>query len=152
MNDEEGMGNHRNRSKGRQGSTTAIELVVAVVFLIVFTGAAIGMSRLSAGMGAPGIFQLVPLGMAGVGVLMIVATLVRIARTRQMAAELEEASARKERVDALELETREAELKERLRRAVPDSVERPEPIICAYCGASRGVEEPACGGCGAKRS
>ncbi|MCX5689302.1 MAG: hypothetical protein NTV94_05850 [Planctomycetota bacterium] len=142
----------RERLAARREPANAIELVVVLVFLCVFIGAAIGMSRFSGGMGAPGIFQLVPLGMAGVGVLLMVATVVRFSKRRQMQDQFQAAKEQQAEIERLELRTREAELQERMRRAAADSKKAIEPIVCAYCGTSRGPDELACGGCGSKRS
>ena len=142
----------RERLAERREPANAIELVVALVFLCVFVGAAIGMSRFSSGMGAPGIFQLVPLGMAAVGVLLMVATVVRFLTRRQTQDQMQALARQQEEIEQLELRTREAELQERMRRAAADSKMALEPVNCAYCGATRGPTELACDGCGAKRS
>ena len=95
---------------------------------------------------------MVPLGMAAVGVLLMVATVVRFSKRRQVLDQMRAAGKLQDEIEQLELRTREAELQERLRRAAAESRQEIEPVNCAYCGATRGPEELACGGCGSKRS
>lgn len=96
--------------------------------------------------------DLMPLGMAAVAALMGVAMTFRFVQRRREAEVLAAQREERERVERLELQTKEAELRTRMQLAAEATAAAKEPVVCAYCGASRGAEELACGGCGAKRS
>lgn len=140
----------RGRPMHRQGPTTGIELVMVLVFLCVFIGAAIIMAWMAAGMGTSGVLPLVPLGMAAVAVLMMVVTVVKFFKRRERQALLEAAWEEQRRLESLDRRAREAEMQERLRRSA-QSAQVAERIACEYCGVTRSGEEQICGGCGSRR-